>query len=212
MSRDNVKKVKPSQDLACKCIAAITDAVAEKFGYKYITIDSDRGKWFRLLPYEADVEQIAVAAAADALLTQTNSCSDHKNPEFIEQVLRKVAVSLAQYAVRNPVYKMDEIIAMPDKTVAEQKQKKQARREAYESAEANTFNRLRNETVYLRHLEEKCKAHKAEEKIKRKMGPAAYNMKKAKQIRAAKACVDHRCKKDIQDMFKESEGYRRKRK
>jgi len=38
MSRDNVKKVKPSQDLACKCIAAITDAVAEKFGITNVLV------------------------------------------------------------------------------------------------------------------------------------------------------------------------------
>ena len=32
MSHDNIKEIKPSKDLAIKCIAAVTDAIAEKFG------------------------------------------------------------------------------------------------------------------------------------------------------------------------------------
>ncbi|MBR2412281.1 MAG: hypothetical protein IKB10_01290 [Alphaproteobacteria bacterium] len=208
MSHDNIKEIKPSKDLAIKCIAAVTDAIAEKFGYEYITVDNERGKWFRLLPYKADAEQIAIDTVANTLLTQTNTGLNHTNPKFIEQVLIKVANSLAQYTVRNPVYKMADILNMPENTDTEKTQKKLAKKAAYKAAEADTFNRLRNETIYLGKLEEKSQAHKAEEKIKRKMGTVAYNMVKAKKIRAAKACVEHSYKKDVQYIFKESNDLR----
>ncbi len=208
MSYNTKKQTTPSKEFAKKCIIAVSDAIAQEWGYLFLTADADRQKWYRLLKYDSDVEQFAIKTVAHTILTQTDDSFNHQNAHFIESVLLHVAKSLARYTIRNPIYNMAAIVDMPEDTDAEKELKKTMKKDAYALAETNVFNTLRNETVYLKKLNEKHKAHKAEEIKKKKMGTAKYNKMKEHQMRASQAAVEHKIQKGVRGEFKESNELR----
>lgn len=194
------KKVKA---LVIECLAHVETLITRTLGFHYGVHEYMHTRWYRQAAYATEVEETAIKEAANFVLTHTHTY----NVEFITAVLRQIAHSFLQYAIKNPVYNMAKILDMPETTEQEIAEKKAKRKAIYDAAEEDMFAKLVQESPYLQKLKQNQQKKKQERQQKEKIGAKAYN---AAQNKIAKKKA-HELSKEVNGIFREVASYKIKR-
>lgn len=196
------KKDSAVKVLANKCKAGISEDVAQKYGWFYAYDEESRNQWRTLLPFRADVEEFAVQRACFHLATLSGENANAHNPQFLKCVLEDIAKYLIRYSMKNPAYLTPETVEKPDDTPEVISHKRSARREM---SRAHLLNMLLNQNMYYVKIKEKH-THTSNKTRSRK-----HTAEQVQQHNIAVAREKLKTKREINGVFREAAGYRKKK-